>query len=103
MLEHVGYRTLEASNGVEAVELARTHEGPLDLVVSDVVMPELDGIDTIAAIAELRPDTRYVLMSGYTESGVAERGVERHRAIFLEKPFSVRTLCGTVRDALQPV
>src|ERR1019366_1263251 len=81
-----GYNVLEATRGEEAIHLARTHEGPVDLALVDVVMPEMSGPDLIRQIEPLRPGMRVLYISGYTEEAMVHHGIPESGA-FLRKPF----------------
>ena len=98
VLKRAGYRVLQAETGVQALELARLHGDLIDVVVSDVVMPEMDGSTLVDRLRELRPDLAVILMSGYSEK---ELGTEARRkaTVFLEKPFSPDQLAGALRTA----
>jgi CheY-like chemotaxis protein len=95
-----GYRVLEAENGEKAVSLVVSHEGPIHLVVTDMVMPDMGGRALVERLAELRPTIRVVFMSGYTDDVVLQRGALRRGAHFIQKPFSPDTLARKVREAL---
>jgi two-component system, cell cycle sensor histidine kinase and response regulator CckA len=96
MLHREGYRVTEAASGADAVAVVESGE-PLDVVLSDVVMPGLDGLATSAAIRRLLPDAKIVLMSGYTDHPALERldGV----AGLLRKPFTAAELARALREA----
>jgi CheY-like chemotaxis protein len=95
-----GYRILTARDGVEALELATRHTEPLDLVVTDVVMPGLNGIELLRKVEIVHPEARRLLMSGYTEHAVLEDVTVRAGARFLQKPFTPEALCRKVRSLL---
>ncbi len=95
-----GYRVLEAENGAEALRVAAAHRGPLDLLLTDVVMPGMNGRELAEALATTRPDTAWLFVSGYTEDSAVRRGAEVSGLTFLQKPFSPTTLLGRVRDVL---
>ncbi len=95
-----GHRVLAARNGVDALAKARAHEGPIDLLLSDVVMPEMGGGELARVIAEERPGLRVVFMSGYTDDEVVRAGILSEDFGFLAKPFGQRALLQVVGDAL---
>jgi two-component system cell cycle sensor histidine kinase/response regulator CckA len=97
LLEALGYRVLAAAHGVEALAVARDHPGPIHLLLADVVMPRLGGPSLAEQIAELRPETRVLFMSGYGEDAVGGGGQD---APLLRKPFSQERLARAVRRAL---
>ncbi len=92
LLRHRGYRVLEAVGGEEALRLSREQEGPLHLLIADVVMPEMDGPDLAKLLSRDRPDLRVLFISGYSEHATA--------GCFLAKPFTSEALIRTVRQAL---
>jgi two-component system cell cycle sensor histidine kinase/response regulator CckA len=100
MLEDDGYAVLAASGGGEALELARAHDGPIDVLLTDVVMPGLSGQQLAAQLVEERPDVRVLFASGYAEDAIANHGVLRPGTAFLEKPFTAPELASTLRHLL---
>ena len=98
LLEAIGYVVLDAGNGLEGLAVCRTHPGPIDVLVSDVVMPVLGGCELAAGAVELRPDLRVLLMSGHCEEAVLDR-VPAGTA-FLQKPFTSMALAQKVRATL---
>jgi PAS domain S-box-containing protein len=100
MLEAHGYRALEAASGEEALALAERHGGPIDLLVTDVVMPGLAGPALAGRFATLRPEARVLFMSGYAGDDLARRGLPEDVSHFLPKPFTADVLSRRVRDAL---
>jgi two-component system CheB/CheR fusion protein len=99
ILEDSGYKVLEASNGQQGLALCKSHEGPIDLLMSDVVMPELGGRELAEAVLDLRPGTKVLFMSGHTEDVVLKEGVQKGAA-FLRKPFTTLDLVQKVRETL---
>jgi two-component system, cell cycle sensor histidine kinase and response regulator CckA len=95
-----GYRILEAENGHRALELADSHLGSVDLLLTDLVMPGMGGIDLVHHLTEARPGLRCVVTSGYTEDAVMQTQVLPPGATFLPKPFTPDELAGTVRQIL---
>ena len=98
VLEKAGYRVLAARNGEEAATIAETYEGHIHLLVSDMMMPVMDGRRLAERLRALRPDTRILLLSGYTDA-TDQRGAFTD-AEFLQKPFSTETLARKVRELL---
>ena len=97
-----GYSVLEAPDGVKALEVAEKHSGPIHLLLSDMVMPRMGGQELVARLRATRAGMKFILMSGYSEyNGTEFRQVDSpfHR---LGKPFSMATLIGKVREALEP-
>ncbi|HTK56827.1 MAG TPA: response regulator, partial [Gemmatimonadales bacterium] len=99
-LRRQGYNVLPASNAHEALALVAQHGGKIDLVVSDVVMPKMDGPTLIGMLRKERPDLKALLMSGYTGSALARMDTHGYDIPFLEKPFTVLALAKKVREVL---
>ncbi len=99
ILRERGYQVQEANNAFEALELIRKHLR-FDLVVSDVIMPQMSGKELSEQIKRRLPDTRVLLMSGYTDDALAHHGVLDEGLSFLEKPFSPSRLSRKVREVL---
>jgi two-component system, cell cycle sensor histidine kinase and response regulator CckA len=100
VLERIGYEVLQAAEGAAALELVRSRTGPLDLVLTDVIMPGMSGRELGERIAQERPGTRFLYMSAYTEDEAIQYGVRVDGMRFLSKPFSLRALADAVREAL---
>jgi PAS domain S-box-containing protein len=99
-LQRCGYTVLEASQGTAALRLAEQHEGPLHLLITDVVMPVLGGRELVERIARLRPDIKILYLSGYTDDAVVRHGVLQADVAFLQKPFTMVALANKVRQIL---
>jgi PAS domain S-box-containing protein len=99
-LEARGYQVLEASDGETAVQICRDHIGPINLIVSDVVMPRMGGRELRQQVAEISPQTRVIFTSGYTDDAVVRHGVYQSESDFLQKPFTVQSLLKKVREVL---
>jgi CheY-like chemotaxis protein len=99
VLEASGYVVHEARNGREGLALCEAHEGPIDLLVSDVVMPELGGRELAEAAVKVRPGLKVMFMSGHTQDVVLKEGVQKGTA-FLQKPFTPSGLAQKVRETL---
>ena len=99
-LEAQGYEVLEAGSGAEALALADAHAGMIDLLVTDVVMPGLQGHRLAEQLRAARPGLRVLYVSGFTENSVIHRGVAAEGIAFLAKPFSAEALGRAVRAAL---
>jgi two-component system, cell cycle sensor histidine kinase and response regulator CckA len=95
-----GYTVLEAGSGEEALRVAAEHDGSIDLLLTDVVMPGLGGRQLGEQIRELYPGVRVLYMSGHTEDAVVRSGVLHEEVPFLQKPFRPTTLTRKIRDIL---
>ena len=102
MLEEQGYRVLQAGNGLDAIELAERHRGPLHLLITDVVMPRLSGPELAQRLRSLRPGLEVLFMSGYNDSRLVSRGVEEAKVNLLVKPFTPDQLFERVRSLTTP-
>ena len=102
MLERLGHYVLTASGGDEAIALADAHDGHIDLLLTDVVMPQKLGKTVAEQITARRPDTRVLFMSGYAQPILASQGTLDHGVHLLEKPFSSDQLAAKVREVLNP-
>ena len=95
-----GYRVVEAENGEAGLAAAAQHQGKIDLVITDVVMPGIGGRELIKQLAELRPETKVLYLSGYTEDAIISEGTIERDAAFLQKPFTLKSLSQKVREVL---
>ena len=93
-----GYKVLEAGTGVEALEIMDREHGKIDLVVSDVVMPEMDGPTLLRHLRQRNPDIRFIFMSGYAEEAF-RKNLTDENFVFLPKPFTLKKLAETVKAA----
>jgi CheY-like chemotaxis protein len=99
-LERRGYRVLDAHNGPDALRVAKKHNGPIHLLLTDVVMPLMSGREVAFQLAAERPDMKVVYMSGHTEDAIVHHGVLDEGVAFLQKPFSQNALAAIVREVL---
>ena len=95
-----GYRVLEATTGTEALDLFKSHHGEVDLVVSDVVMPEMDGPTLCDELRRERPDLKVIFISGYAEDAFRQHLAKNEDFMFLQKPFDLKQLAAAVKAAL---
>lgn len=102
MLREQGYTVLPASGGAEALHIAQTHSGPLQLLVSDVMMPRMTGPELAVRLRGLRPDVRVLFVSGYTDGEIVRGGELEPGTDFLQKPFTREQLANKVREVLRP-
>jgi PAS domain S-box-containing protein len=100
ILRRQGYRVVEASGGAAAIRLVEQHAGPIDLLITDVVMPEVNGRQLVEHLLPGRPDLRVLYVSGYTNDAVVRHGVFESNVDFLQKPFTIEALTGKVRQVL---
>ncbi len=104
ILERLGYHVLAASTGPEALQMAAAHPGPIDLLVTDVVMPGMSGRQVAQALRLRNPSLRVLYVSGYTDDAIVRHGVLESEAAFFQKPFSMNDFARKVRQVLdQPV
>jgi two-component system, cell cycle sensor histidine kinase and response regulator CckA len=99
-LRTLGYMVLEASSGQEALSVASEHEGHIDLLITDVVMPKMSGRELSQTLGRSRPRLKTIHMSGYTDDAVLRHGIQGSEATFLQKPFNLSMLARTVSDTL---
>lgn len=100
MLSHHGYRVLTAHTGDEALQLVETFNGTIDLLLSDVVMPGMSGVDLASRLRARLPHMRVLLMSGHAADVLEREGMTSAALHLLEKPFSDSSLTRAVREAL---
>jgi two-component system cell cycle sensor histidine kinase/response regulator CckA len=94
-----GYTVLQAGNGVEAIDVLEQHDGKIDLVVSDVVMPEMDGPSLLKELRKRKPELKIIFVSGYAEEAFANNEPQGQHA-FLAKPFELKTLVAKVKETM---
>ncbi len=97
-----GFTILTAANGAEGLARAKSHKGPIHLVISDVIMPVMGGREMADRLKLSRPATPILFMSGYTDDAAIRRGVSEHRDHYLEKPFELNSLARKVSEVLNP-
>jgi two-component system, cell cycle sensor histidine kinase and response regulator CckA len=91
---------LEAGNGVEAIELFAKHDGQVDLVVSDVVMPEMDGPTLLKELRQRNPGLKFIFVSGYAEDAFEKSLPQGEQFAFLPKPFTLKQLVAAVKETM---
>jgi DNA-binding NtrC family response regulator len=101
LLESAGYKVLVSDRPSLALRVAEAYSGPIHLLVSDVVMPEMTGPELARRLAERRPDTRVLFLSGYTSGVIADKGYIAGDEQFLQKPFTADALETKVREILE--
>jgi CheY-like chemotaxis protein len=100
VLAQFGYTVLEAPDGEEALNLAEAYHGPINLVLTDVVMPRLSGRDLAERVQASHPEAKILFMSGYTDDAVVQHGVLSQEVSLLRKPFTPYALAARIRDVL---
>ena len=100
LLESNGYTVLEAANGADAIQAAENHRGPIHLLLSDVVMPGMDGRRLADCLVRSNPELKVLYMSGYTDDAIGHHGVLGSGIALLEKPFTREGLTRKVREVL---
>jgi len=99
-LEKQGYKVIEAADGAAAMQIAVAHEGVIHLLLTDVIMPGMNGRELAQRISEIRPNTKVLYMSGYTENVIGHNGTLDAGVRLLQKPFTLRDLKSKVREVL---
>jgi DNA-binding NtrC family response regulator len=100
ILRRFGYQVVEASGPAAAMRLVDQHAGAIDLVVTDVVMPDMNGRQLVEHLLVARPDLKVLYLSGYTNDAVVRHGVFESNVNFLQKPFTTEALAAKVREIL---
>ncbi|MBU1566059.1 MAG: PAS domain S-box protein [Proteobacteria bacterium] len=101
MLEDLGYKVFTAAMPGQALRLAEDHPGTIDLLLTDVVMPEMDGKELAQKLTKLRPGLKIVFMSGYTANAIAHHGILEKGTFFIQKPFTRASMALKVKEALE--
>jgi CheY-like chemotaxis protein len=99
-LQNQGYTVLEANSGAAALRIAESYSGPIHLLLTDVIMPGMNGRELAQQLSSLRPETRVLYMSGYTENVIGHNGTLDAGVNLLQKPFTLPALNARVREAL---
>jgi DNA-binding NtrC family response regulator len=100
MLERFGYTVLPAHQPDEALKIVEQYDGKIDLLVTDVVMPEMNGKELRYRIGTYHPEIKVLFISGYTADVIMHRGILQENVNFLQKPFTVEKLVNKVREVL---
>ncbi|MBW2568465.1 MAG: PAS domain S-box protein [Deltaproteobacteria bacterium] len=100
VLQGYGYKVLVAENGEDALMVSQSYEGPIDLMITDVVMPKMGGKELMERLQPIYPQMKVIYMSGYTDNAIVHHGVLTTGLNFLEKPFSPKSLALKVQEAL---
>jgi signal transduction histidine kinase len=100
VLEERGYNVLCAADGLEALEMAENFDGAIHLLVTDVIMPHMNGPELAAKLSRVRPATKVLYVSGYSDNDIGDHGVLNPRFELLQKPFTPQTLARKIRDVI---
>ena len=100
-IEKCGYKVLAAKDGAEAIEVFCQHQDQIALVVSDIMMPHVDGFELKQRVATLRPAVKFLFMSGHSEQTIEQRETLAQGCAFLEKPFLPDELTSKIRELLR--
>jgi two-component system cell cycle sensor histidine kinase/response regulator CckA len=95
-----GYNVIEASGGEEALEEVRSGKAPIHLLITDVVMPNMDGPTLVRQVRRIRPDMQIIFMSGYAEEAFRRNDEKAEDLHFLPKPFGLKQLAAKVKEVL---
>jgi PAS domain S-box-containing protein len=101
MLQRIGYNVLAANTPGEAVQLAEDYDGDIQVLMTDVIMPEMNGRDLARRIQQIYPNIKRLFMSGYTADVIAHHGILEEGVHFLQKPFSMKELSARVRETIE--
>ena len=99
-LRGAGYRVLEACDGAQALQMAAAHNGTIDILVTDVVMPRISGRELASQIAAARPNVKVLFISGYTDDSIFRHGVLQGGVAYLQKPFNLKSIAQKIREVL---
>ena len=101
ILERLGYRVMQAGNGDAAISLAREYVERIDLLMTDVVMPGMNGRELASRLTRIHPETRVLFTSGYTDDAIVHHGVLDEGVSFIGKPYTPSALAKKVREVLE--
>ena len=100
-LQQRGYQTLSATTGTDAIRISDEYPGRIDLVVTDMVMPQMGGRELAGKLAQTRPGLKVIYVSGYTKDSAIRSGLLESGEVFLQKPFALSELATLVRNLLK--
>ncbi len=103
ILKPLGFHILEAGNGAEALEISEGHEGQIDVLLTDVVMPLMNGHELAEKLTQNRPATKVIYMSGYTDDVIAKHGVLEPGIAFIQKPITTRNIVEKLQECLETI
>ncbi len=99
-MEEQGYNVICAADGLEALTVAGNFDGTIHLLVTDVIMPHMNGHELAAKLSRIRPDMKVLYVSGYSDNDIGDHGVLDPRFELLQKPFTPQTLARKIRDVI---
>jgi len=99
-LEGCGYRVLTAADGKEAIDISDKYDGAISLLISDIVMPKMNGRGLVEHVRKTRTETSILMISGYSDDAVPRHGIVLEPACFLQKPFTFQALSAKIRSIL---
>lgn len=100
MLQHLGYVVLSAGMPKEAISIIQESSNDIPLVITDVVMPEMNGRELVDQLKRIKPEIKHLFMSGYTANIIAHQGVLDEGVNFIQKPFTLRNMAIKIREVL---
>lgn len=100
MLKELGYKTITTSSAFEALQIVRNNQIHIDLVITDVIMPEMNGYELAKEIAKIDPNLTYLFMSGYDADIIETQGIVTNEKNFINKPFSIEKIANKIKDIL---
>jgi len=100
-LKPMGYKVMTARNGDEAIRLSNAYEGTIDVLLTDVIMPNINGQELANELKQSRPDVAVIFMSGYTDDVIAHHGVLDNGVNFIQKPITLTKLAHKLREVLR--
>jgi len=101
ILERLGYRFLGAINGKEAIDIAKTFDGDIDLAILDIVLPDMGGQAIYPLLMKARPNLKVIVCSGYSLDGPAQEILNAGAEAFIQKPFSVAKISAKLKEVLE--
>jgi two-component system, cell cycle sensor histidine kinase and response regulator CckA len=102
ILEAQGYKVLTATAGLDAVRVFEEHEGKIELVLTDVIMPRMGGPALYLHLRSLKAEQKFLFMSGFSDAALIEHGINPSDVVFVQKPFSPKSLVEKVREVIGP-
>lgn len=101
ILSKIGYKVLSATNSSQAIALCKEYSGSIEVVLSDIIMPDMNGVELITMLRDIHPKIKAIFMSGYTNNMAVESAGMDKNMVFLQKPFTFEDLANKIRDSLK--